>query len=46
MPEPEFYLRVNKDNPASLHVMMNNGGKVVAEDDTKFYVRIPNMGKC
>ncbi|MBQ9885731.1 MAG: GNAT family N-acetyltransferase [Lachnospiraceae bacterium] len=46
VPEPEFYLRVNKDNPASLHVMMNNGGKVVAEDDTKFYVRIPNMGKC
>ena len=45
VPEDEFYLRVNRDNPASLHVMLKNGGRIVAEDADKYYVRIPNPGK-
>ena len=45
VPEEEFYLRVNRDNPASLHVMLKNGGRIAAEDETKYYVRIPNPGK-
>ncbi len=45
VPEEEFYLRVNRDNPASLRVMEKNGGRVVAEDADKYYVRIPNPGK-
>ena len=45
VPESEFYLRVNRDNPASLKVMLNNGGRIVAEDETKYYVRIPNPGR-
>ena len=44
MPEDEFYLRVNKDNPASLHVMLNNGGKIVSENEDKYFVRIDNPG--
>ena len=40
MPEDEFYLRVNRDNPASLRVMRKNGGRVAAEDGEKYYVRI------
>ena len=40
VPEDEIYLRVNKDNPASLHVMLNNGGYIKYEDESKFYVRI------
>ena len=43
--EREFYLRVNRDNQASLHVMLKNGGRVVHEDSEKYYVRIPNPGK-
>ena len=45
VPEEEFYLRVNRDNPASLHVMLKNGGRIAAEDETKYYVRISNPGK-
>lgn len=45
VPEEEFYLRVNRDNPASLKVMMNNGGRIVGEDEEKYYVRISNPGK-
>lgn len=45
VPEEEFYLRVNRNNPASLHVMQKNGGRIVAEDKEKYYVRIPNPGK-
>ncbi len=45
VPEEEIYLRVNRDNPASLRVMLKNGGTVVSQDDAKFYVRIPNPGK-
>lgn len=44
VPEDEFYLRVNKDNPASLNVMMKNEGYIVAEDECKYYVRIKNFG--
>lgn len=40
IPEDEIYLRVNKDNPASLHVMLNNGGYIHHEDNDKYYVRI------
>ena len=42
--EEEFYLRVNSDNPASLRVMLKNGGRIVAEDAEKIYVRINNPG--
>ena len=40
VPEDEIYLRVNKDNPASLRVMLNNGGYIHHEDEIKYYVRI------
>lgn len=40
VPEDEYYLRVNRDNPASLRVMLKNGGRVVGEDAEKYYVRI------
>ncbi|MBQ8821873.1 MAG: GNAT family N-acetyltransferase [Lachnospiraceae bacterium] len=40
IPEEEIYLRVNKDNPASLQVMLHNGGYIKYEDKDKFYVRI------
>ena len=40
VPEDEIYLRVNKDNPASLQVMLNNGGYIKYEDENRFYVRI------
>lgn len=40
IPEDEIYLRVNKDNPASLKVMINNGGYIEHQDEMKYYVRI------
>lgn len=40
VPEDEYYLRVNKDNMASLSVMLRNGGYIHHEDDSKIYVRI------
>ncbi len=42
VPEEEIYLRVDKSNPASLKVMLHNGGRIVDEDDKKYYVRIKN----
>ena len=45
VPEEEIYLRVNLDNPASLHVMLNNGGHVVGQDEGHFFVRISNARK-
>ena len=45
VPEEEIYLRVNRDNPASLHVMLRNGGRIAATDEGKHYVRIANPGK-
>lgn len=46
VPEEEFYLRLDKKNTASLRVMEKNGGKIVGEDEEKYYVRIPNPGKA
>lgn len=46
VPEEEFYLRLNRDNIASLRVMQKNGGYLVGEDDEKYYVRIHNPGKA
>ncbi|MBQ6091213.1 MAG: GNAT family N-acetyltransferase [Lachnospiraceae bacterium] len=46
VPEDEIYLRVNKDNPASLKVMQKNGGKVVGDDEGHFFVRIPKKVEC
>ncbi|MBQ0167917.1 MAG: GNAT family N-acetyltransferase [Treponema sp.] len=40
IPEDEFYLRVNKDNAASLKIMLNNGGRIVSENEEKYFVRI------
>ena len=40
IPEDEIYLRVNKDNSASLKVMKKNGGKVVGDDEGHYFVRI------
>ena len=45
VPEEEIYLRVNLDNPASLRVMLHNGGRIVAQDESHFFVRIANPGK-
>ena len=45
VPEDEFYLRVNKDNPASLKVMQKNGGRIAAESEDKYFVRIANPGR-
>ena len=36
----EVYLQVDKDNPASLQVMLKNGGIIHHEDETEYYVRI------
>ena len=41
VPEDEIYLSVNKNNPASKKVMLNNGAYVAAEDDGHYYLRIP-----
>ena len=40
VPETEIHLRVNKNNPASLRVMLKNGGKIHHEDADTYYVRI------
>jgi len=40
IPEDEIYLRVQKDNPASLRVMLSAGGYVHHEDEGHYYVRI------
>ena len=45
VPEEEIYLRVNLDNPASLHVMLNNGGRIVGQDEGHYFVRIKNAGR-
>ena len=44
VPESELYLRVNRDNPASLRVMLKNGGRIVGGNDEKLFVRIANPG--
>lgn len=40
VPEEEIYLRVNKDNPASLAVMLKNGGRIDHEGERVYYVRV------
>ena len=40
VPEEEIYLRVNKNNPASLKIMIKNGGYVHHEDAEHYFVRI------
>ncbi len=40
VPEEEIYLRVNKDNPTSLKVMLKNGGRIDHEDERAYYVRV------
>lgn len=40
IPEEEIYLRVHKDNPASLRAMLKNGGYIHHEDDNSCFVRI------
>ena len=46
VPEEEVYLSVNKDNPASLRVMLKNGGTIHHEDSDKYYVRIKRQTSC
>ena len=41
VPESEFYLHVFKSNPASLKVMLRNGGRIHHETDDSYFVRIP-----
>ncbi len=40
IPEDEFYLRLHKDNTASLRVMQKNGGRITGETEDKLFVRI------
>lgn len=40
IPDDEIYLRVNKNNTASLKAMLGNGGYIKDEDESKYYVRI------
>jgi len=35
---------VNLDNPASLHVMLHNGGRIAGQDEQHYFVRIANRG--
>lgn len=46
VPEEEIYLRVNKDNPASLHIMLWNGGYIHSEDTDHYFVRIKKETLC
>ena len=39
--EEEIYLSVHKDDLASLKVQQKNGARIVREDDTNYYTRIP-----
>ena len=45
IPEDEYYMRLNKDNPASLRVMLKNGGRIVEETEDKLIVKIPKDKK-
>ena len=40
VPEDEIFLHVFKYNPASLRVMLKNGGAIKDEDNDSYYVRI------
>ena len=41
IPEDEVYLSCNRNNPASLRVMLKNGAYIHHEDDEEYYTRIP-----
>ena len=43
VPEDEIYLRVCKSNPASLRVMLKNGGRIARENEDRYFVRIPKQ---
>ena len=45
VPEEEIYLRVLRNNPASLRIMIKNGGRIAGEDEAHYFVRIANPGK-
>ena len=45
VPEEEIYLRVLGNNPASLRIMLKNGGRIVSRDEEHDYVRIANPGR-
>lgn len=40
VPEAQLYLHCNLDNPASLKVMLKNGGVIHHQDESGYYVRI------
>lgn len=44
VPENELYLHCNIDNPASLRVMLKNGGVIHHKDQSGYYVRIKLRG--
>lgn len=46
IPEEEIYLQVNKDNPASLHVILGNGGYIHSEDEKTYLLRIKKEKLC
>ena len=41
----EFYLTANAENPASIKVMLKNGGKIIKKEGGKVYVTIANPGR-
>lgn len=41
VPEEEIFLRVRKDNPASLKAIRRNGAYLADEDEEHFFLRIP-----
>ena len=45
IPEDEIYLRVRKNNPASLKVMQKNDGYIHHEDEQSYFVRIKKEQK-
>ena len=45
VPEEEIYLRVLISNPASLRIMLKNGGRIVGQDEGHYFVRIKNAGR-
>lgn len=40
IPEEAAWLSVSRENPASLRVMLKNGGAIYREDDHEYYVQI------
>ena len=46
IPEEEIYLQVNQDNPASLHVVLGNGGYIHSKDEKTYLLRIKKETLC